>query len=263
MPRRWHARSTVRCAKTLLPMIVSGPLGGQGKPWSNFYPPIEIKVVARNTRLYRTPTLGKTDAAVVVFERDGIRPEFARPVAAGRSLAGPAAQGDQGRGQEHPDARSHACQTRRHTLVVIGFVKQNASGYERLDLAGKLLREALPAGRDDTLQLHAPGMDRRVTNRGSRSPAERSACRGCTDAGDQVESDACTHSRPHRDLSTRQLPSFDRSIAVACWQSPRAVADGAAAERAGCAGLSQGAAADRASRGLVVPFLRCCRTRET
>jgi leucyl aminopeptidase len=45
----------------------------------------------------------------------------------------------------------------RHTLAVVGFAKPGASGFERLELAGKLVREALKPG-GATLQLHAPGL---------------------------------------------------------------------------------------------------------
>jgi leucyl aminopeptidase len=45
---------------------------------------------------------------------------------------------------------------RRHTLVAVGFLKPDATGFERLALAGKLAREVVKPG-VATLQLHAPG----------------------------------------------------------------------------------------------------------
>jgi leucyl aminopeptidase len=46
---------------------------------------------------------------------------------------------------------------RRHTLVVVGFTKAGASGFERLDLAGRLAREALKPG-VRSLQIHQVGL---------------------------------------------------------------------------------------------------------
>ena len=46
---------------------------------------------------------------------------------------------------------------RRATLVVVGFVKQEASAFQRLQLAGRLLREALKPGVSE-LALHAVGL---------------------------------------------------------------------------------------------------------
>ena len=45
----------------------------------------------------------------------------------------------------------------RHTLAVVGFAKPGASGFERLDLAGKLAREALKPG-VARLSVHAPAL---------------------------------------------------------------------------------------------------------
>jgi leucyl aminopeptidase len=45
----------------------------------------------------------------------------------------------------------------RNTLAVVGFAKAGASAFERLELAAKLVREALKPG-VATLQLHAPGI---------------------------------------------------------------------------------------------------------
>ncbi|HET7203024.1 MAG TPA: M17 family metallopeptidase [Steroidobacteraceae bacterium] len=45
---------------------------------------------------------------------------------------------------------------RRHTLAAVGFVKPRASGFERLDLAGKLAKEIVRPG-VATLQLHGVG----------------------------------------------------------------------------------------------------------
>ena len=53
-----------------------------------------------------------------------------------RALAGPAA-GSSASGSEAPILVARL-PNRRHTLAVVGFVKQGASGFERLELAGKL-----------------------------------------------------------------------------------------------------------------------------
>ena len=47
---------------------------------------------------------------------------------------------------------------RRHTLAAVGFLRPEATGFERLDLAGRLARELVPSG-GASLQCHAPGFD--------------------------------------------------------------------------------------------------------
>jgi leucyl aminopeptidase len=68
--------------------------------------------------------------------------------------------------------RSTVLANRRHTLAVLGYLGAEASNFERLSLAGRLLKEAAPHG-VETLGLAVLG-----TGRGGRA----SAAADCTDA---------------------------------------------------------------------------------
>jgi leucyl aminopeptidase len=118
---------------------------------------LNIRVAARPLDVSDT-TLAGADAAVLLLERAadaaGTRAALgALPHAAlWQTLHRAAAKS----GQEAPILTARLA-NRRHTQVVVGFVKKGASGFERLELAGKLLREALQPG-VARLQLHAVGM---------------------------------------------------------------------------------------------------------
>jgi len=114
-------------------------------------PEPSIEVVARDAKVSEAG-LARADAAIIVLERPAGE-------AALRGLPHAALWSTLHRAAKRSDANATLV-TRlpnpRHTIAVVGFVKTAASGFERLELAGKLVKEALKPG-VARLQLHAPG----------------------------------------------------------------------------------------------------------
>jgi leucyl aminopeptidase len=109
-----------------------------------------IEVVARDVTATEA-SLARTDAAIFVLDRSRAETALRKlPYAPIWSTLYRAAK---------KAAPTPVLVTRlpnaRHTLAVVGFVKPDASEFERLDLAGKLAREALKPG-VAKLQVHAP-----------------------------------------------------------------------------------------------------------
>jgi leucyl aminopeptidase len=103
---------------------------------------------------------------------------------------------------------------RRHTLAVVGFVKPGASGFERLELAGRLARAVLQPG-VARLHLHADGV-------GPGAPR--------TEALEAALSAVFAHAAPMPEHKTKPTavshlaqvciddhaaPAYDRSVAIA------------------------------------------------
>ena len=96
--------------------------------------------------------LARADAAIVVLEQ-GAGDERAVARLPQAALWKKLLQAHRDAGQESPVLAARL-PNRRHTLVVVGFARAGATGFERLDLAGKLLQTALQPG-VARLQLHA------------------------------------------------------------------------------------------------------------
>ncbi|MGI9247070.1 MAG: hypothetical protein ACR2I8_10290, partial [Steroidobacteraceae bacterium] len=114
-------------------------------------PEMPVRVVARPASVSEE-TLARSDAAVVLLEKtDAGRKRLATlPHAAlWTALLGSARRA----GNEWPTLVTRL-PNRRHTLAVVAFTRPAASGFERLELAGKLAKEVVQPG-VATLQLHA------------------------------------------------------------------------------------------------------------
>ena len=89
-------------------------------------------------------TLSRADGAVVLLEKqagqDKAVDKLPQAVVWRKLL-----RAQQRSGQESPTLVTRLS-NRSQTLVVVGFVKPGATGFERLDLAGKLAREVLKPG---------------------------------------------------------------------------------------------------------------------
>jgi len=99
-------------------------------------------------------TVARADAAVLLLEKTAAPGKALAKLphaALWRALYAAESRG----GQDAPILVARL-PNRRHTLAVVGFIKPDASGFERLALAGKLAREVVKPG-VATLQLHAPG----------------------------------------------------------------------------------------------------------
>jgi leucyl aminopeptidase len=117
-------------------------------------PPLQnVRVVARPFAP-TDATLAKSDGAALLLERG--------PEAAARLRALP--HGETWRALIERETRAGnewpllvaRLPNRRHTLVAVGFVKPGASGFERLELAGKLAHEVVKPG-VASVQLHGVG----------------------------------------------------------------------------------------------------------
>jgi leucyl aminopeptidase len=114
-------------------------------------PEARIEVVARDAAATEA-SLARADAAIIVLGRDRIEAALRRlPHAPIWSALHRAAR------KTDPNATLVTrLPNARHTAAVVGFAKAGATAFERLELAGKLAREALKPG-VARLQLHAHG----------------------------------------------------------------------------------------------------------
>jgi leucyl aminopeptidase len=114
-------------------------------------PELDVEVEARKFAL-SDAALARADAAIVVLDRDsGLERAVGGLPQSG--LWKKLLQAQRDAGQETP-VLAGRLPNRRHTLVVVGFARSGASGFERLQLAGKLVQAALQPG-VVRLQLHA------------------------------------------------------------------------------------------------------------
>jgi leucyl aminopeptidase len=116
-------------------------------------PPVPGIAVAARDVAATDVSLSRADAAIFVLDRT-------RPEAALRKLPHAAIWSARYRAEKKTGPApilTARLPNARHTLMVVGFAKPGASGFERLELAGKLAREALKPG-GAKLQLHAPGL---------------------------------------------------------------------------------------------------------
>jgi leucyl aminopeptidase len=157
-------------------------------------------------------TLVRADAAVVLLEKSS-RPGKSLETLPQAVLWQKMLRARRSDAQDAPMLSSRLA-NRSQTLVVIGFIKQGASGYERLELAGKLAREALQPG-VQRLHLHAGDFGR---------PGERSA------ALEAMLSAALAHAAPMPQQKSKTTPpsslasiriddrpgaAYERSVAIA------------------------------------------------
>ncbi len=234
-------------------MIRSGPITVKVFPMQKVIPPeLKIDVSAQPLALSDT-TLSRADGAVVLLEKTA-RPDKAVDTLPQAAVWRKLLQAHQRSGQESPILVTRL-PNRSQTLVVVGFVKPGATGFERLELAGKLAHEVLKPG-VARLHLHANEFT---------APGERTA------ALEALLSAVLAHAAPmpeqkskatvpcdlsHVDIADRASALYDRSRAIAVGQPPRALARDPAAQRARLDCLSRSTAAARAPRGLVVQVLR-------
>jgi len=117
--------------------------------------PSELKIEVKAKPFALTEAaLARADGVIVLLERT------ANPGKALRKLPNAALwqalyAAEARRGSETPILVARLS-NRRHTLAVVGFVKQGSSGFERLELAGKLAKEVVKPG-VARVQVHALG----------------------------------------------------------------------------------------------------------
>jgi len=174
-------------------------------------PDLKIDVSAKPFAL-SVATLARADAAIVLLER-APAPDKAVAKLPHAALWRRLLQAHQRNGKDAPILVSRL-PNRSHTLVAVGFVKAGASGFERLELAGKLASEVVKPG-VARVQLHAGDF---------KAPGERSA------ALEAALSAVLAHAAPmpeqkskptppcevsRIEIAHRASPEFDRSMAIA------------------------------------------------
>ena len=193
-------------------MIRSGPITVKVFPMQKVIPPeLKIDVSAKRFALSDT-TLSRADGAVILLEK-AARLDKAVDTLPQAAVWRKLLQAHQRSGQESPILVTRLA-NRSQTLVVVGFVKPGATGFERLELAGKLAREVIKPG-VARLQLHANEFT---------APGERAA------ALEAVLSAVLAHAAPmpeqkskatvacelsHIDIADRASALYDRSLAIA------------------------------------------------
>jgi leucyl aminopeptidase len=175
-------------------------------------PPEQKVTVSAQPFALSEATLARADAAVVLLEKS---PTMAKALQAlpQASLWQKLLRARQRAGQDAP-ILANRLQNRNQTLVVIGFIKPGASGFERLELAGRLAREALQPG---AVRLHLHAGEFAAT-------AERSA------ALEAMLAALLAHAAPMPEQKSKSTPSptlasiridarsnvaFERSVATA------------------------------------------------
>ena len=125
-------------------MIRSGPIRVKVFPMQAVIPP-ELKIdVSVQPLVLSDATLSRADGAVVLLEKKAglVQAVDKLPQAAlWRKLL----RSQQRGGQASPILVTRL-PNRSQTLVVVAFVQPGATGFERLDLAGKLAREVVKPG---------------------------------------------------------------------------------------------------------------------
>jgi leucyl aminopeptidase len=173
-------------------------------------PELDIKVAAKPLAV-SDAAIARADAAILVLERSAQAPRVLGTLPGARLWL--ALHKAETRGGREAPVLVARLPNRRHTLVAIGFVKRDASGFERLELAGKLAREVLKPG-VATLQLHAVGLpdDDRVPVLEALLSA---ALAGAAPMPEQKTkaTPRCTLARV--EIAARHDAAFDRSVAIA------------------------------------------------
>ena len=116
-------------------------------------PQATLRVVARPTAMSES-SLPTSDGAILLLERGTDIPARLQALPLGATWLA-LLDHERRAGTEWP-VLVVRLPNRRQTLAAVGFVKPRASGFERLDLAGRLAREVVRPG-VKTLQLHGVG----------------------------------------------------------------------------------------------------------
>jgi leucyl aminopeptidase len=174
-------------------------------------PELKIDVSARPFVL-SDATLSRADGAVVLLEKKA-RQDKALDTLPQAAVWRKLLHAHQRRGQESPTLVTRL-PNRRQTLVIVGFVKAGATGFERLELAGKLAREVLQPGMA-RLQLHAG----EFTAAGERTAALEAMLSAVlahsAPLPEQKSKATAAHDLSQVAIADKASPVYHRSIAIA------------------------------------------------
>ena len=193
-------------------MIRAGPIRVKVFPMQKVIPP-ELKIdVSVQPLVLSDATLSRADGAVVLLEKKAGQDKAVDKLpqaAVWRKLL----RAHQRSGQESPILVTRL-PNRNQTLVVVGFVKPGATGFERLDLAGKLAREVLKPG-VARLHLHA----NEFTAPGERTAALEAALSAvlahAAPMPEQKSKATVAHDLAQVHVADRASALYDRSRAIA------------------------------------------------
>ena len=171
-------------------------------------PDAQIEVQARDVAASEA-TLARVDAAIFVLERPARETALRGLPHAPLWSALHRAQ----RGADPNGTLVARLPNMRHTLVVVGFVEPQASAFQRLELAAKLVREALRPG-VKRLQLHAP--DFAGARRTQMLEAVLSApLAAAAPMPEQKTKRTAPVELTRIDLGSRPDPAYDQAVAIA------------------------------------------------
>ena len=174
-------------------------------------PEQKIEVAVQPFALSDT-TLARADAAIVLLEKSS-RPRNALQTLPQAPLWQKLLRARQHDAQDAPMLCSRLA-NRSQTLVAIGFIKPGASGFERLEFAGKLAREVLQPG-VQRLHVHA-GDFTRGEERGAALEATLSAVLAHAAPMPEQKTKATPPAAlAHIRIDDRKSAAYDRSIATA------------------------------------------------
>jgi leucyl aminopeptidase len=174
-------------------------------------PELKIDVSARPLALSDT-TLSRADGAVILLEKQAGQDKAVDTLpqaAVWRKLL----HAHQRRGHESPILVTRL-PNGRQTVTVVGFVKPGATGFERLEQAGKLAREVLQPG-VARLQLHAG----EFTAAGERTAALEAVLSAvlahAAPLPEQKSKATAAHDLSQVAIADRASPLYHRSVAIA------------------------------------------------
>jgi leucyl aminopeptidase len=193
-------------------MIRAGPFRVKVFPMQKVLPP-ELKIdVSAQPLALSDATLARADGAVVMLEKTprttGVVEELPQAVLWRKLL-----QAAQRSGQEAPMLVSRLS-NRNQTLVVVGFLKPGASGFERLELAGKLASAVLQPG-VARLHLHAGDFSVAGERTAALEAVLAAALARAAPMPEQKSKVTVPCALAHVTIDDRSDPAYDRGIAIA------------------------------------------------
>ena len=174
-------------------------------------PASSVSVVSKPAALTEE-RLARADGAVVVLERTAAGRESVAGLPGGAALAALLAH-EARAGNEWPTLVTRL-PNRRHTLIVVGFLKPSASGFERLDFAGGLVKQALKPG-VATLQLHATGIDDATARTAALEAVLSAALAHAAPMPEHKTKPTAAPSLQRVEVAAEPSDAFDRSVAMA------------------------------------------------
>jgi leucyl aminopeptidase len=174
-------------------------------------PASAVRLTASRTRL-SVNSLAKCDGVVLLLERAPDAPRTLRSLPFGSAFQA-LLQHERQAGNEWPVLVTRL-PNRRQTLAAIGFVKPGASGFERLDLAGKLAQEVVKPG-VATLQVRGLGFAEEANREAALEAVVSAALAHAAPMPEEKSTPTAPASLTRVDVVAEPSAAFERSVAIA------------------------------------------------